>query len=121
MASPRRGTVRNCLNSIASYVTSQVRLPVMRKQQQAPGELEQVRAFVNTADLEQGEEQLGSAAELARWLVDHELASAGLRAARADLEHAVGLREALRQILLAHNVGDPAPAQASRTLDDAVC
>ena len=37
----------------------------MAKQQEAPGQLEQVRAFVNTADLESSEEQLESAAALA--------------------------------------------------------
>jgi len=31
---------------------------VMSKQQEAPGELEHVRAFVNTIDLEEGTEEL---------------------------------------------------------------
>jgi predicted RNA-binding Zn ribbon-like protein len=76
---------------------------VMSKQQEAPGELEHVRAFVNTIDLEEGTEELSGRDELAGWLVHHELAPAGLVATSADVEHAVGLREALRAVLVAHN------------------
>ena len=89
----------------------------MRKQQRAPGELELVRAFVNSADLEQGTEQLDTGAALARWLVEYELAAPGLRASSAELTRAVALREALREILLAHNLGEPTPAAACQTLD----
>ena len=77
----------------------------MSKQQQAPGELEHVRAFVNTVDLEEGTEELGAPGELAAWLVTNGLASSGLVATGEDLEHAIGLREALRAVLLAHNGG----------------
>jgi predicted RNA-binding Zn ribbon-like protein len=77
----------------------------MSKQQEAPGELERVRAFVNTIDLEEGTEELAGPQELADWLVKHDLSPAGLNATDADLEHAVGLREAFRAVLLAHNGG----------------
>jgi predicted RNA-binding Zn ribbon-like protein len=80
-------------------------LVVMSKQQEAPAELEHVRAFVNTIDLEEGTEELGAPDELATWLVTNGLAPSGLVAASDDLEHAVGLREALRAVLLAHNGG----------------
>jgi predicted RNA-binding Zn ribbon-like protein len=91
----------------------------MSKQQQAPGDLELVRAFVNTVDVEQGEERLGSAVALAAWLSEHRLAPGGVRATAADLGHAIELREALRAILLTHNPQSPAPAAAVQALDGA--
>jgi predicted RNA-binding Zn ribbon-like protein len=92
----------------------------MRKEQHAPGALERVRAFVNTIDLEQDEEQLDEPAALARWLVEHDLAPRGLRATRGDLARALELREALRAVLLAHNGAGSEPPEALETLDDAV-
>jgi predicted RNA-binding Zn ribbon-like protein len=91
---------------------------VMRKRQQAPGELEHVRAFVNTADLEQGTDALESPGALARWLAEHGLASASVRATRSDLAHALRLRESLRTILLAHN-GQGESERAAAVLDAA--
>ncbi len=93
----------------------------MSKQQDAPGDLELVREFVNTVDLEQGEEQLSSPAGLASWLAGHGLAPAELLVSAADLRRAIELREALRAVLFSHNGGGPAPAGAYQTLDDAVC
>jgi predicted RNA-binding Zn ribbon-like protein len=78
---------------------------VMSKQQEAPGELEHVRAFINTFDLEEGAEELTGPDELAAWLAQRELAPTGLLATDDDLEHALSLREALRAVLLAHNGG----------------
>ncbi len=94
---------------------------VMAKQQEAPGELEQVRAFVNTADLESGEEHLDSPSSLGSWLADRGLAGGGTEPTAADLERAIALREALREILVAHSSRQPVPQQASETLDAAAC
>ena len=107
----------NHQNYIDSCVTGQVRLSVMSKKEQAPGELELVRAFVNTVDIEEGEEELHSAGALAAWLAEHGLATSDVRATPGDLRHATELREALRAVLLAHNGGPPAPAAACATLD----
>ena len=93
----------------------------MSKQQQAPGELELVRKFVNTLDLEQGDDQLSSGAVLASWLVEHGLAPPQLRASSADLARAIELREALRSVLLSHNGDGSAPVAAYEALDDTVC
>lgn len=90
----------------------------MSKQQEAPGKLELVRSFVNTADLEDQQEDLGSADELAAWLAAHELAPDGVGASSEDLARAIDLREALRAVLLAHNGGPIAPPQSAQTLDD---
>jgi predicted RNA-binding Zn ribbon-like protein len=89
---------------------------VMRKKTAAPGRLELVREFVNTYDVEDDVEGLASATALGAWLHEHGLASAGVRASRADLTRAIELREALRSILLAHN-GTPAAAPAAAVLD----
>ena len=91
----------------------------MSKQQEAPGELEHVRAFVNTIDLEERTEALSGPDELAVWLAQHGLAPAGLVATNADVEYAIGLREALRAVLLAHNADGVVPADVASALDRA--
>jgi predicted RNA-binding Zn ribbon-like protein len=83
------------------------------KRQEAPGELEQVRAFVNTVDIEDGEEQLTDAGALAGWLSAQGLLAEGARARDEDLRRALDVREALRALLLANNGGPPAPAAAA--------
>jgi predicted RNA-binding Zn ribbon-like protein len=89
----------------------------MRKRQEAPGELEHVRAFVNTLDLDRASDQLASATDLGDWLISRGLASAGTRATRADLGRARELRDSIRSVLLAHTAGTPAPPEALRTFD----
>jgi predicted RNA-binding Zn ribbon-like protein len=91
----------------------------MRKQQHAPGDLEKVRAFVNSVDIERATERLTDSAALAGWISEHNLADPDIRATRTDLRRAVNVREALRQVLLAHNDGTPAPDAARQTLDEA--
>ncbi|MGI8864943.1 MAG: CGNR zinc finger domain-containing protein [Solirubrobacteraceae bacterium] len=93
----------------------------MTKNQAAPGTLELVRQFVNTVDLEQSEERLPTPEALSTWLADQHLISAPTPADATDLQHAIGLREALRAILLAHNGGPAVPAAAEETFDDAAC
>jgi predicted RNA-binding Zn ribbon-like protein len=88
-----------------------------RKRQDAPGALELVRSFVNTADLEEGTDELTSGAALARWLSANGLISDKTRATSEDVRSAVELREALRQILLAHTDGEPPPASAWEVVD----
>jgi predicted RNA-binding Zn ribbon-like protein len=91
----------------------------MSKQRKAPGDLEQVRGFVNTRQIGHNTERLSNPAALAGWLTERGLAPGGLRATRADLAHALELREALRAVLAAHTGGDGAPASAVRALDAA--
>jgi predicted RNA-binding Zn ribbon-like protein len=91
----------------------------MSKQQRAPGDLEHVRAFVNTIDVEQDHDELASPAGLAAWLQSSGLMPPAAAATSADLAHAVALREALRAILLAHSVDSPVPREAAQTLDSA--
>jgi predicted RNA-binding Zn ribbon-like protein len=75
----------------------------------APEPLETVRAFVNTRDLELQLEALATPADLRRWLRDHRLLDDTAAVGEADLRRAVGLREALRALLLA-NATRVAPA-----------
>jgi predicted RNA-binding Zn ribbon-like protein len=66
----------------------------------APPELELVQDFVNTWD--EGVEHLGSPAALAGWLRDHGLLDPGQSAQADDVERALAVREALREVLLRH-------------------
>src|SRR4051794_11186030 len=84
----------------------------------APGELELVRAFVNTWDAEDDVENVPGPAELRDWLVAHDLLAAGARVPPADCRHAIEVREALRAVLLA-NAGLELDPGAAPMLDDA--
>jgi predicted RNA-binding Zn ribbon-like protein len=84
--------------------------------QEAPGELELVRAFVNTNDVDDGIEQIGSPPDLGDWLAEHGL-EAGRKLTRRDVERAIELREALRALLLA-NAGEPLEPDAIERLND---
>jgi len=78
----------------------------------APGELEHLRRFVNTRDLELGTELLATPTDLARWL--------GVDAAdEDDLRRAIALREAFRALLLANATG-AAPPDEARAVVEAV-
>jgi predicted RNA-binding Zn ribbon-like protein len=85
--------------------------------QQAPGPLELVRSFVNTRDIEDGVDELSSPRALASWLRGHGLLHAG-RVARADLDQARRVREALRAHLAANN-GVSVRKEAAVTLSGA--
>ena len=89
------------------------------KRQQAPGALEHVRAFVNTVDIEEGAEELGSGRTLGDWLSARGLAPPSLPVTEEDLRHAIELREAIRSILLAHTLAVEPAEEATRVLDDA--
>jgi predicted RNA-binding Zn ribbon-like protein len=90
----------------------------MAKERPAPGDLELVRGFVNTRDIEERRDELSTPAELHEWLVSHGLLAADEAAGGADLRRAVKLREALRAVLLANN-GAPVNQAAAETLDAA--
>lgn len=87
------------------------------KRQEAPGELERVREFVNTADFEAGREDLSSPSALVAWLAEHGLATPGIRAARQDLVRALELREAIRAVLIANAEGLLVPDGARQAID----
>lgn len=70
--------------------------------QAAPGELERVRDFVNTLDVETGDDALSSPDALRAWLESRGLGPAR-GASRTDLVAARRLREAIRALLLENN------------------
>jgi predicted RNA-binding Zn ribbon-like protein len=74
--------------------------------------------FVNTADLRPGEESLATPKQLAEWLAGRGLLHGG-RAAKADLEEALQVREALRDLLAAQNGLEADVAAATAVLDRA--
>jgi predicted RNA-binding Zn ribbon-like protein len=81
--------------------------------------LELVRDFVNTADLEAGEEKLADVRALQYWLVFHGLAELRDRATADDLEQALAVREALRDLLREHTGVEADAGRASEVLDGA--
>lgn len=83
---------------------------------QAPGDLETLRIFVNTFELETGSDELSSPRALCDWLEGHGL-SPGAPARSADLDAARRLREALRGLLLETN-GMSARVEAAHVLSD---
>lgn len=89
------------------------------EREEAPGELEHVRAFVNTAQLDQGSDELSSARALVKWLAGRGLIAASARAGRRDLEAALELREAIRTVLLANTTGSSIPPEAHAALNRA--
>ena len=82
-------------------------------------DLELIRDFVNTADLEQRRDELRDARGLVRWLAAHRLVGERARARAADATDARAVREALRDLLRANNGIDVDEAAAAATLDAA--
>jgi len=78
----------------------------------APGDLETLRAFVNTHDADVGGEQVGTPEALRAWLVEHGLLDASEVVDAPGHVRALRLREALRRLGLANHdrVSDPAAA-----------
>jgi predicted RNA-binding Zn ribbon-like protein len=81
--------------------------------------LQLIEAFVNTADLEAGEDELVDAPGLVGWLADRGLVVGPVYATRADAAQAREMREALRELLRANNGIDVDRDRASATLDEA--
>jgi predicted RNA-binding Zn ribbon-like protein len=80
---------------------------------QAPGRLAAVQAFVNTLDLEQATDEIGSPSALDAWLrAAHLTGPGGCTSGPGELALAVELREALRGVLRSHVPHSPAPQGA---------
>jgi predicted RNA-binding Zn ribbon-like protein len=85
---------------------------------EAPGELELVRRFVNTRDVEEGTDELDGPDSLLGWFVGMKLLDEEDTASEKDLERALALREGIRSLLLANNGEEIEPADL-RELDRA--
>ena len=73
-----------------------------RETSSAPGDLEIVRGFVNTLDVEEGTDEFDVPAGLESWLTRNKLGN-GESPSDADVARAIDFREALRSLLLANN------------------
>ena len=84
--------------------------------QAAPGELEVVRQFLNTRDVEEGTDEISTPEALRTWLAAHDLDTRGTRATRKDVRSAELMRESLRAMTLANN-GERLDARAIKDLN----
>ena len=84
----------------------------------APDELDHIRQFVNTFDLESLEDKLAEPDGTAAWLTERGLLPEGESLTPADVRQAQTMREALRKLLLAHN-GAPLDTAAVDTVNNA--
>jgi predicted RNA-binding Zn ribbon-like protein len=69
----------------------------------APEPLRQLQRFVNSIDLESGEDELTSPEALRSWLVERGLMATEGGLTAADLRRALDIREGLRSMLLRNN------------------
>jgi predicted RNA-binding Zn ribbon-like protein len=83
---------------------------------EAPGELELVRQFVNTLDVEEGTDELDGPHSLLGWLSGMGLIGDEVIADEEDLKRSLALREGIRSLLLANNGEGMEPADL-RELD----
>ena len=68
----------------------------------APDELDLIRLFVNTYDVEEKKDSLTDPAVTAAWFAEHELLPPGESLTTEDVRQARAMREAFRKLLLAH-------------------
>lgn len=88
----------------------------------APGDLEKVRRFVNTLDVEDGSDDVATSRALVRWLHQDSLLAGRTRADDGQVHRARQLRESLRDCMLANHERAATPAQARAVLNDvAIC
>lgn len=84
----------------------------------APGDLAVVQGFVNTNDIEGGDEHLGDPDALASWLAAAGLCERGVRVTRAEFRIAIDAREGLRALGGTNN-GEPLDRAALERLNQA--
>ncbi len=78
----------------------------MSSRDKAPGELELVRSFLNSNDIDEGVDELATPDLLRKWLKSNGLPVGGDSIGEPDRRRVVDLREALRGLALANN-GEP--------------
>jgi predicted RNA-binding Zn ribbon-like protein len=83
---------------------------------EAPGDLELVRSFVNSLDLETGADELGDPDALRGWLVGRRLLEPGAPVSPETVQRTAAVREALRSLLRA-NAGEELDPDAVATLE----
>jgi hypothetical protein len=86
---------------------------------QAPGDLDIVRVFVNTRDVEEGTDALSKPEGLRDWLAAQGLLESDAPVNADDVGLAHDVREALRDLLLCNNEGCEPERQVVLALNDA--
>lgn len=76
----------------------------------APGDLELLRSFVNTIDLESGDDQIGTPEQLSEWLAERSLLAAAATIDSEAHRRALEFREAVRDLALANGASSLDPA-----------
>lgn len=74
----------------------------------APGELVVVQEFVNTLDLESGQDRLADASKMRAWMQEFGLLEDGGPIDARDLQRVLAVREALRALLIGNTCGKAA-------------
>jgi predicted RNA-binding Zn ribbon-like protein len=97
----------------------ETRRPSTRDPEPAPGRLELVQAFLNTAKVKENPERLASPRQLGRWLAHRGLLPAATELQAVDLQRALDLREGLRGLLAGHR-GAEVPVKAFDRLEAAI-
>jgi len=105
----------NHCSEVTSYVTPDATTMVTDLHTQ----LDLVRDFVNTFDLETGIDKIATSDELATWFSEQGLVHDLIEPTEQEVEDAHSLREAIRELLLAHNGVEVDAATASQTLEEA--
>ena len=82
-------------------------------------QLDLVRDYVNTLDIETGIDRISSPEELATWFSEQGLVDDLVEPSDDELADALAVREAIRELLLANNGVEADAATASKTLEDA--
>jgi predicted RNA-binding Zn ribbon-like protein len=84
----------------------------------APADLDHIRQFVNTLDLESLEDKIAEPDAAAAWFAERDLLPDAGSLTAADVRQAQEMREALRKLLLAHN-GAPLDSTAVDSVNNA--
>lgn len=92
--------------------------PESTSRRPAPGGLALLQSFINTLEIETGQDRLASAAGLGGWLREHGLADVTVSASAADAQHCGQVRESLRDLLEA-NQGSVEAKSAAEALSRA--
>ena len=82
-------------------------------------QLDLVRDYVNTFDLETGIDTIATPDELATWLSEQGLVDDLVEPTEQEVEDAHAVREAIRELLLANNGIESDAGAASKTLEEA--
>ena len=83
-------------------------------EKRAPEPLRLLQQFVNSVELDEDDDELGTPRALKDWLVSRGLVARGTRVTEADLRRALEVREGLRSVLAVHNGAENDPEAAAR-------